>query len=165
MRPSQPRLVVLCLSVAFLVALAVHATSAPVDLSPNSLNFGSQVVGSTSGVSTVNVTNHLSNTLTLFSITTLGDFTQTNNCGNSVATGHSCTIKVTFSPTAIGTRSGQLIVSDSDSTSPQSVQLSELARLPAYCLSRLRQSISLSRSVVSSNSPRRATSRTGRART
>src|SRR5437016_2295773 len=56
MRPSQPRLVVLCLSVAFLVALAVHATSAPVDLSPNSLNFGSQVVGSTSGVSTVNVT-------------------------------------------------------------------------------------------------------------
>src|SRR5437899_10464976 len=124
MRPSLPRLVVLCLSVFFLVALAVHATSAPVDLSPNSLNFGSQVVGSTSGVSTVNLTNHLSTTLTLFSITTLGDFAQTNNCGNSVAAGHSCTIKVTFSPAAIGTRSGQLIVSDNDSTSPQSVQLS-----------------------------------------
>src|SRR5882724_6111222 len=124
MRPSLPRLVVLCLSVAFLVALAVHATSAPVDLSPNSLNFGSQVVGSTSGVSAVSLTNHLSTMLTMSGITTLGDFTQTNNCGNSVATGHSCTIKVTFSPTAIGTRSGQLIVSDNDSTSPQSVQLS-----------------------------------------
>jgi 6-phosphogluconolactonase (cycloisomerase 2 family) len=41
-----------------------------------------------------------------------------------VVAGHSCTIKVTFSPTAIGTRSGQLMVSDSDSTSPQSVHLS-----------------------------------------
>jgi hypothetical protein len=124
MRPSPPRLTVLCLSVVFLIALAVHATSAPVELSPNSLNFGSEVVVSISGVSTINLTNHLSTALTLFGITTLGDFAQTNNCGNSVAAGHSCVIKVTFSPTAIGTRSGQLIVSAGDSTSPQSVQLS-----------------------------------------
>jgi uncharacterized protein YjdB len=74
--------------------------------------------------STVNLTNHLSTALTLFSITTLGDFAQTNDCGNSVAAGHSCTIKVTFTPTAIGARSGQLVVTDNDSTSPQSVALS-----------------------------------------
>jgi 6-phosphogluconolactonase (cycloisomerase 2 family) len=124
MRPSQPRFTILCLSLIFLVAFAVHATSAPVDLSPNSLNFGAQVIGSTSGVSTVNLTNHLSTALTLFSITTLGDFAQTNNCGDFVAAGHSCTIKVTFTPTAIGARSGQLVVTDNDSTSPQSVALS-----------------------------------------
>lgn len=93
MRPSLHRLAALCLCVVFLIALAVHATNAPFDLSPNGLNFGSQVVGSTSGVSAVSLTNHLSTTLTMSGITTLGYFTQTNNCGNSVAAGHSCTSK------------------------------------------------------------------------
>jgi len=54
-------------------------------------------------------------------ISTAGDFAQTNNCPLSLAPGRPCTIKVTFTPTAIGARSGQLIVTDSDSTSPQTV--------------------------------------------
>jgi len=160
MRPSPPRFAILYLSLLFLVAFAVHATSAPVNLSPNSLNFGSQVIGSTSGVSTVNLTNHRSTALTLFSITTLGDFAQTNNCGHSVAAGHSCTIKVTFSPTTIGARSGQLMVSDNDSTSPNPSSFPEPDLLPAYLRSRFRQPIQLFRSVAGSSSQLPATSTT-----
>jgi hypothetical protein len=37
--------------------------------------------------------------------------------------GASCTISVTFAPTDIGTRTGQLVVSDSASDSPQTASL------------------------------------------
>ena len=38
--------------------------------------------------------------LTITSIAVSGDFAETNNCGSSVAAGGSCTINVTFTPTA-----------------------------------------------------------------
>jgi len=72
----------------------------------------------------VSLTNHLSTPLLISSTSTVGDFAQTNNCPTSLAPGRSCTIKVTFTPTAVGARSGQLIVADNDATSPQSVSLS-----------------------------------------
>jgi hypothetical protein len=52
-----------------------------------------------------------------------GDFTQTNTCGASVAVGASCTINVTFTPTAAGPRSGTLTINDNASGSPQTVAL------------------------------------------
>ncbi len=108
---------------ALLPLSSLHA-SPSVDLSPNSLNLGSQVIATTSGTGSVSFTNHLSAPLSILNISTVGDFAQTNNCPTSLAPGHSCTIKVTFTPTAIGARSGQLVVTDNDSTSPQSVALS-----------------------------------------
>ena len=47
-----------------------------------------------------------------------------NTCGASVAAGTSCTIGVTFSPTAAGSVTGTLTFTDDAATSPQVVGLS-----------------------------------------
>lgn len=92
-------------------------------LSPTSLSFGSQVTSTTSAAKTTTLTNRLTTTLSITSITVSGDYAQTNNCGISLAAGASCTINVTFTPTATGTRSGTLTVTHSASNSPQTVSL------------------------------------------
>jgi hypothetical protein len=69
----------------------------------------------------------LSNTgnllLSISTISAAGDFAQTNNCGTGIAAGTSCTIRVTFTPTANGTRTGHLSVNDNAPDSPQTVAL------------------------------------------
>jgi hypothetical protein len=51
------------------------------------------------------------------------DFAQTNTCGSSVPAGGTCTISVTFSPTATGSRTATLSIGDPDYTGPQQVPL------------------------------------------
>jgi hypothetical protein len=51
------------------------------------------------------------------------DFVQTNTCGTSVAGGGTCTISVTFTPAATGTRTATLKIGDGDFTGPQQVPL------------------------------------------
>jgi hypothetical protein len=54
-------------------------------------------------------------------VTASPPFSQTNTCGASIAPGASCTVSVTFSPTAIGSASGTLTLADNAGT--QSVHL------------------------------------------
>ena len=98
-------------------------TGPTASLSPTSLTFGSQTVGSTSAAQAVTLTNSSATALSITSITASGDFAQTNNCGTSVAANSSCTINVTFTPTATGTRTGTLTVTDNASNSPQTASL------------------------------------------
>ena len=51
----------------------------------------------------------------------LGDFSQTNTCGEGVAAGKTCTVRVIFKPTAKGARSASVIVDDNGGASPQTV--------------------------------------------
>jgi hypothetical protein len=53
------------------------------------------------------------------------DFTQVNDgcSGLTLAAGTSCSVAITFSPTAAGTRSGTLIVTDNAAASPQTVPI------------------------------------------
>jgi Abnormal spindle-like microcephaly-assoc'd, ASPM-SPD-2-Hydin len=99
-----------------------------VTLSPSPLTFGPEAVGTTSTAEKVVLKNGESSALTINSIfgggADPGDFRQTNNCGSGLAQGASCTINVTFAPTAIGARSAALYVSDNASNSPQSIVLS-----------------------------------------
>ncbi len=95
-----------------------------VTISPLGLTFASQAVDTTSVAQTVTLTNHGSSTLDVTSIVASGDFEQSDTCGTSIAAGTHCTISVTFTPTAAGTRSGTLTITDSDATSPQAVPLS-----------------------------------------
>jgi hypothetical protein len=112
--------------------------AAAVTLSPNSLSFSNQAVGTTSAAQTVTVTNSGSQPLTISSIVPSGDFAETDTCVSSPnipATG-SCTISVTFTPTAAGMRSGMLTINDNTgSTSPQILPLNGTGLAAAVSLS------------------------------
>jgi hypothetical protein len=90
-----------------------------------SLAFGSQPLGTDSAFQVVTLTNQGPGRLTFQSIAILpdGDFNQISDCGISLAAGASCSIYVTFSPLATGTRSATLVVTDSAGNSPQTVSL------------------------------------------
>ena len=78
-------------------------------VAPNSLTFPSQTVATSSSAQTVTLTNTGSASLTTTAISVSGDFAETDNCQKSpVAPGGSCTIQVTFTPTATGSRGGQM---------------------------------------------------------
>jgi phospholipase C len=106
-----------------MISLAGPGTS--VSFSPGGLIFPSQKVGTSSPAKTVTmkVTNNSTVALALGTITASGDFTETNSCGTSLAPGASCSVRVTFTPTATGSRTGALTITDSDFSSPQSVIL------------------------------------------
>ncbi|HLW98990.1 MAG TPA: choice-of-anchor D domain-containing protein [Candidatus Acidoferrales bacterium] len=101
---------------------AAAGTSAA-SVSPTSLTFASQTLNSTSAAQTVTLSNSGSAALTITGIAANGDFGETNNCGSSLAAGGNCSISVTFTPTAAGTRTGALTVTDNASGSPQNVTL------------------------------------------
>ena len=65
--------------------------------------------------------------LSISDITPSGDFAQTDDCLRSpstLAAGDKCAVSVTFTPTATGSRSGAITITDNASDSPQSVPLS-----------------------------------------
>ena len=111
---------------------AESTASVPVvSLSPRSLNFGNQQVNTTSAVQTVTLTNTGNANLTIHSIglsgTNSGDFRQQNTCPSSsstLAAGDHCFIDVTFKPTAEGSRSASLTITDNTSSGLQSAALS-----------------------------------------
>ncbi len=105
----------------------------PVTLSPASLSFGSVALNTTSATKNVTVQNYQNVPLTIAAISTSGDFAETSNCPlspNTLGTKLSCTISVTFTPTAVGSRSGTLTVIDDASNSPQFDTLSGTGILP-----------------------------------
>jgi hypothetical protein len=100
-----------------------EGTGPAVTLSPTSLVFPTQLVGTSSAPQNVTLTNTGAAVLSITSIATTGDFSQTNNCGATVAVNASCTITVTFKPTTINTRTGTVAVTDNAPASPQTVAL------------------------------------------
>src|SRR5579863_1260981 len=115
------------------VSLAGLGTAPIVQLSPMSYTFPGQVLGTTSPPLLVTVNNEggspLSAPLTITSLTTSGDFAVLPSGGscltnNQYLPSQTCTVAVTFTPTAAGTRTGSLIVTDNAPDSPQTVALS-----------------------------------------
>jgi hypothetical protein len=92
-------------------------------LSPTSLTFASQTVGTTSAAQAITLSNGGTAALTISSIAATGDYAQTNNCGTSLAAGANCSISVTFTPATTGTRTGAITVTDNATSSPQSAAL------------------------------------------
>lgn len=107
--------------------VTLSGTGTVVKLSTSGINFGDQKVGKKSSPAPVKLTNEGSTSLSITAITITGtnsgDFSETNNCGDGVPAGGSCTIKVTFDPTGKGQRSATLEIEDNGGGSPQTVSL------------------------------------------
>jgi hypothetical protein len=93
-------------------------------LTPASLTFPNQDVGTNSKPQIVQLSNIGTAPLSISKISVTGDFSDTDSCGGSLPASHSCQISVTFAPTANGTRSGTLSVVDDAAGSPQTAALS-----------------------------------------
>jgi hypothetical protein len=99
------------------------SSSSTLTVAPSSLTFASQALNTNSAVQAVTVHNTGTAAAAVSGVSTTGDFSQTNTCGSSVAAGGSCTVSVTFRPTAAGTRTGNLTIAGSASNSPTTVAL------------------------------------------
>ena len=121
------------------VNLTGTGASPGVGLSASTLTFGSQLVGTSTSAQTVTLTNNGNAALSITSITVSGanpgDFPETNTCGNSVAAGAGCSISVTFTPAAVGSRAATVNISDSAAGSPQTVTLTGTGTNPTVSLS------------------------------
>lgn len=92
--------------------------------SPGSLSFPTTAVGVQSASKTITVTNNQTTAVSSLSVSDFGDFSQTNNCGSSMAAGATCTITVHFKPTGKGERTGAVIITDAAYGQPQTIELS-----------------------------------------
>ena len=105
------------------------ASSTLVNLTPASLDFGEQPVGSIAPPKTATLANGGATPLKITDIVTSGiDFSQSNDCGQNLKPGASCTIQITFRPAITGPRIATLQILDSDPASPQSVVLNGAGR-------------------------------------
>jgi hypothetical protein len=101
-------------------------------VSPTSLEFGPQAIGTSSAAQAVTFTNSSSSSLISFSITVsgsnpnhAGDFRPTTTCGIILVPGASCTIAVTFVPSETGARAEILTIDSTGGGGPLlTVQLS-----------------------------------------
>jgi Beta-propeller repeat len=98
-----------------------------VSVSAAKLYFGREVIDTTSPAKNITVTNWGSITLTIKKIyiggLDPGDFAETNTCGSALAAGASCTVAVTFTPSAKNLRQAGLGISTPDPASPDAVLL------------------------------------------
>lgn len=77
---------------------------------PNLLSFGSQEVNTPSTAQAVLLSNHLNVAVSVTSITASANWSETNNCGSSLASETTCTVSVSFKPTAMGALTGTLAI-------------------------------------------------------
>jgi hypothetical protein len=95
-----------------------------IEFSPSSLDFSGQFIGNSSAAQTITLSNSGNATLQISTIGISGDFAETNKCASNIAAEASCSITVTFAPSAPGARNGNLTVIDNATGSPQTVTLS-----------------------------------------
>jgi Abnormal spindle-like microcephaly-assoc'd, ASPM-SPD-2-Hydin len=99
--------------------------TATVGIAPSTLGFGNQAVNTSSAAQTITLTNTGTAILTVPSVVVSSNFAETNTCtANPVAPGGTCTISVTFTPTAAISYSGIVSITDTATNSPQTVTLS-----------------------------------------
>ncbi|MGA8763523.1 MAG: FG-GAP-like repeat-containing protein [Candidatus Sulfotelmatobacter sp.] len=108
--------------------IELAGTGTVVKLSPSSLSFGSEKVGSKSAPQKVRMTNVGNSGLNITKIQLAGnnpgDFSETTGCSSTLAAHATCSFTLTFAPTKTGARVAALQITDSGGGSPQTVKLS-----------------------------------------
>src|SRR5580704_14545591 len=98
----------------------------PLTIAPATLTFTAQTVGTASAAQTVTLTNNLGTSVSP-TITGSGDFAAapggTTPCGSTLAAKAQCTFTVTFTPSAVGARTSDITVTDSASSSVQTLNV------------------------------------------
>src|SRR4029077_13016124 len=123
-------------STPLMVSLTGTGVVVTLSLSPASLTFNDQKVGTSSQAQSIALMDTGGAPLAISSIVPSGDFLETDNCGNGVAAGAACSINVTFLPTATGTRPGSITITSNAQGSPHTVKLTGngISRGPAVSL-------------------------------
>jgi hypothetical protein len=111
---------------------------------PSGLSFlgfpdpATQLVGTPVGTST-NLSTALYNTgttgINISDISISGDYSQSNTCAATLAPAESCSLNVTFTPTASGTRNGAITIADDAPGSPHIIPLTGVGLTAAVSLS------------------------------
>ncbi len=96
------------------------STLPEINVTPTTIDFGTVNTGSTSPAQAVTIQNQGDVSLSISSIALSGADAarfaiSSNNCGSSVSAGGSCTVQLTFTPTAAGSRSALLVITSNDS--------------------------------------------------
>ncbi len=113
------------------IAVSGNAVMAQMSVSPTTANFGSQLAGGGGATQAITVTNTASSPAMLvvsaISLSDTSDFSLPNNpCPTPLASGSTCTFKVSFNPVsgvASSTRTGTLTIQSNAQTAPASVAL------------------------------------------
>lgn len=122
--------------------IGTGVSAGSVTLTPATQNFGSINLGSSSVPITFTLSNTMPSGLTGIAITLTGtnsaDFAQTGGtCSTTLGASSTCTIILTFTPAAAGTRTATLNVADSATSSPQQSALvgngNTITPLPGPC--------------------------------
>jgi Astacin (Peptidase family M12A)/Divergent InlB B-repeat domain len=105
---------------------AKGTASLPLTFAPTTLTFSAQTVDTASAAQTVTLTNNLSAAVSP-TITGSGDFAAAPGgatpCGSTLAAKAQCTFSVTFTPSAVGTRTAAITVTDSANPSLQTLSV------------------------------------------
>src|SRR6185312_13699325 len=118
------------------VSVATTATALPLNavltgtgiqselqIAPGALSFGSIATGSSANL-TLRLTNNGTANVSNLALAVTGDYAVTVPCQLTLlAPDQSCTVTITFTPTATGARNGSLTVTSSDSSSPATIPL------------------------------------------
>jgi len=105
--PSSPQVV------------SLTGTGSEVKFAPANLTFPINLLAVPSHSKNVTLFNAGTTDVNIASVGTKGDYTQTNTCGSVLSAGSSCSVSVSFVPSASGTRYGSVFIYDSDPSSPQ----------------------------------------------
>jgi len=118
------------------VSVATTATALPLNatltgtgiqselqIAPGALSFGSIATGSSANLA-LKLTNNGTANVSNLALAVTGDYAVTVPCQLTLlAPGQSCTVTITFTPTATGARNGSLTITSSDSSSPATIPL------------------------------------------
>jgi uncharacterized membrane protein len=113
------------------LVLSGVGTAPSLSIYPGALSFPPQPVGTSSPYQTITVRNAGASPLAVTGAATTRPFSQTNNCGATLAVGSACVIAVRFAPTTAGTFYGSLTIASNAPGSPHVVPLSGAGYRPS----------------------------------